>query len=366
MRITVEKCCKIVSLLGLMVATGCGSPTASELGGPSPVNEDAWRISGRLTSSDYSNGEIVALGMDGTRYRTAIAEDNSFGIELPGNSTYAVYFLPQSGIGKDDVVSASEFINGAVGTDTNQDHWAVLNFEDSAEIGLRDTLRLPSAIFNHTLDFGEVDIKGNKAFPTINPASRLDFDGDGINDSADLDDQNDGLHDADQRLESERVDICHFTSSGKGSTHNISFSELFSHLNRGDIVGQCKNTQRPSSKNDDEDNAAKAPEAPIPTANLPAAPEAKTNQPIGRDPLVNTPVVVEETPDEEADKDKAEGEEGDEDKDKDDKKDDADKNGDDKKEDGEKDGDKNADKDKDGKKKHKKRKDKKVKEPSLY
>jgi hypothetical protein len=321
----------IVGLVFVVIAGNCGSPKEESLANKKPASRpDEWLVSGRIAQQGYASGEVVALGMDGTRYRSKIGQDDSFALQLPHNSTYAVYFLPQLNIEKDDVVSGSEFISGARSSKVNSSDEALLYFEDSPE-GLRDTLRLPKIILDQSLSLGEIDIKKDgddlRAFPTNNPAIFLDYDADGINDFADLDDQNDGLSDQAQSNELDRVDICHYTDDDSSSTQSIPLSHLFDHISHGDSIGPCQHKKEPPR--DEDFNTS--PAAPGPSTELPAPAPAPS-------PLINSPVLIEETVDEEGEGENEEDEEdekdegkGDEDEDKDkdkdkDEKDDTDEN----------------------------------------
>ena len=284
----------IIGLLSLTIAGGCGSPGVQDETQTATPNHDEWQIFGRIATPGYQKGELIAVGMDGSRYRTEIEGNSTFGMELPGNSSYAVYFFPSSGLKKPNIIAASEVANGALGPDLGQDGWALLHFEDSPEFGMRDTLRLPKVIVDHQLNFGEIDIKGNHAFPTINPAGTLDFDGDGIADSIDPDDQNDGLNDSDQKLELERVEICHYTSNERGAQELIPLSLLFTHLNHGDTVGSCRPVKWPRRAPADDTPAPST----MPTANLPET-MAPTKPMEPESPMKNPSVVIEETPDDE-------------------------------------------------------------------
>lgn len=306
MRITLGIFAALLSSLCL-VLTSCGNKSSSDTEATPSAKQsrDNWLVSGQIASPSYSKGEVVALGMDGLSYRTAIADNSDFVLELPGNSTYALYFLPVSNIGQQDVVSASEFINGVVGAETQKLTGALLSFEDSPDVGLRDTLRLPKPLndASATLSLGEIDIKadtiGARAYPTKNPASQLDFDYDGINDASDNDDQNDGLNDKDQNA-AERIEVCHFTAKDQGKTESLPLSSLLNHLNHGDVVGPCQQLS-----NNPGDNAAVAPKSPLPSAPGPTQPNAH-----GTNPYINQPVNFEGEEGEEGTVE--EGKEGDE------------------------------------------------------
>ncbi len=300
----------LVSLVYVVVAGNCGSPKEEPLAKKTPSRPDEWLVSGRVAQQGYAAGEVVALAMDGTRYRSKIGQDDSFALQLPHNSTYAVYFLPQLNIEKDDVVSGSEFINGARASKVNSSDKALLYFEDSPG-GLRDTLRLPKIIWDQSLSLGEIDIKKDgdnlRAFPTHNPALFLDYDSDGINDFADLNDQNNGLSDQAQSNELDRVNICHYTDDDSSSTQSIPLSHLFDHISHGDNIGPCQHKKE--SPRDEDFNTS--PAAPGPSTERP------TPAPVPS-PLINSPVLIEETVDEEGEGENEEDEEDEEDEGKDD------------------------------------------------
>jgi|GEM_PF-4976160 len=339
MRITKWLFYTIASLSLLTMATGCGQPEPV-ITTDGQYQDEPWRISGRLATPGYSNGEMVAVGLDGVHYRTEIASDSSFGIELPGNSSYAVYFFASSGLDRSNVIANSEIASGAVGPDLNQENWALLHFEDSPEFGLRNTLRLPWASANYFLDFGDVAVQGNHAFPTINPSDSLDYDGDGLPDAVDSDDQNDGRNDSEQKNELEIIEICHFTANNVGTTHLIPLASLFQHMSHGDTVGACSPANRIPPL-----------EQPSPTGRRPM-PERPAPEGSKADPMVNPAVVIEETPDEEEGNEDATGDrpkeempkdKADSSKDEDDKM--ADPDADDEDEKGDEDGRKESDKD---------------------
>jgi hypothetical protein len=247
------------SILGILIAIICCScgpqipPSGLNIGQP---NKDDWAVFGKITKGGYANGQIVAIGMDGNSYVSGIAQNQSFQIELPGNATYAIYFIPASNYQEQE---ASEFVNSVVGTTNTSEAPALLCFEESKEIGIRNTLRLPQIISNAYLDLGEIDVKQNHAFPTKNPALALDFDNDGINDFTDLDDQNDGLSDKQQKDLLERVDICHLNPEGS-KTENVPLEALYGHIKHGDNFGPCVKilpTKQPDNsiaKEDDNNN----------------------------------------------------------------------------------------------------------------
>lgn len=188
------------------------------------LSGDDWVVSGKISNYGYSNGEVIAVGLDGGKRRSKIDRNNRFMIHLPGNSTYSLYFLDTNNTG------------------------ALLHFEESADIGIRDSLRLPKITLSNKLSLGEIDIKEDKAFPTNNPALILDYDNDGIKDFIDFDDQNDRLPDIDQKNNLEHIEICHFSNNKKPAIKNIPLSHLYTHLNHGDNVGPCRFTS--STKKD--------------------------------------------------------------------------------------------------------------------
>lgn len=282
-----------LSFLGLITSVSACGPRSLDISAPPISKKDEWLISGSLTDPHFANGELIALSLDGTRYRTKIGTDRSFGIELPGSNTYAVYFVPPVIEKKPDPFSVSDFIKGNPETAAGLE--ALLSYEDSQEI--RDTLRLPAVIFDHTLSLGEIDIKDSYAFPTSNPANTLDFDSDGLNDYADPDDQNDGLNDREQRLQTERIEVCHY-SKGKGALQSIPLPDLLHHLNHGDNLGQCK-SRYPGDGRMPGVNIHEAPIAPVPLPPLPETIVPEIVSPIRTtDPIVNEPVVVEITSEE--------------------------------------------------------------------
>lgn len=199
------------------------------------IKEDDWSVSGKITAKSFANGEVIAIGMDGNRYYSHINGDAKFIINLPANVIYALYFIPSF----KPKETAHDFIHySTIDSYMDSHHEALLCFEESKDIGISKTLRLPKIITNSYLDLGEIDIKENYAFPTKNPALALDFDNDGINDFNDLDDQNDGLSDKQQKILLERVDICHLGDDGS-KTENISLEALYDHMKHGDGFGAC-------------------------------------------------------------------------------------------------------------------------------
>lgn len=249
-----------ISALLFLTSCGEGQPAA---GGPG-LYKNEWIVTGKVTDKNFANGRVMAIGMDGTRFLSKINKDNTFGIELPGNNTLALYFL-----------SAQEAQNPGVR------NASMLTFEESSDVGMTESLRLPDVMFDRNLSLGEIDIKGDKAFCTVNPASTLDFDMDGVVDGKDTDDQNDGLNDLDQRKSLEHVNICHFTSESSGETKTVPISQIFTHVDHGDTIGPCRYlTPRPGNT----ENAPMPPKAPVPAV-IP-----------GPAPQVNPKVTIEETP----------------------------------------------------------------------
>jgi|HubBroStandDraft_4_1064222.scaffolds.fasta_scaffold312717_2 hypothetical protein len=194
-----------------------------------PLNtplRDEWLVKGYLVSEAMVNGQILALALDGTRYRTGVDNEMRFGLELPGNATYALYFvMPDYSVGK---------------TDPN---FAVLSFENGPDMGESQTLRLPAIVLDAELNLGLVDIKGNYAYPANNPAYLVDFDHDGIPDIADRDDQNDGLSDKKQKAALEEIAICKPTADKLGQEKNIEFANILPHLAKGARFGRCPKRQ---------------------------------------------------------------------------------------------------------------------------
>ena len=66
----------------------------------------------------------------------------------------------------------------------------------------------------------------------------------GIPDSQDHDDENDGLPDASQNSDGERITICH----EQQKTMAVSLTELLSHLNHLDLIGDCERTAEKNKK----------------------------------------------------------------------------------------------------------------------
>lgn len=211
------------SLLSLLFL-GCGNFSTRPPAGAPEIYKNQWLITGTITDPTYVHGKVMAFGMDGARYSSSINKNSRFGIELPGNSTMALYFI-----------SAPNELD----TRTS----AMLVFEDSPDIGISDSLRLPEVMFNRNLFLGEIDIKSSQAYPTINPALTLDFDMDGIPDIIDRDDQNDHLDDYTQKRNLEHIKICHFNSESSGETQTIPLAHMLLHMEHGDSVGGCRYTQ---------------------------------------------------------------------------------------------------------------------------
>lgn len=211
-------------LCQLGLGLGCGKMPAR-----APLNvpmHDEWLIKGRLSNSSFHKGEVVALGMNGTRYRTRIKENSTFGLSLPGSAVYALYFI-------------LPYENSKNENSSNAPAYAVLTYENGV-LGESETIRLPETNLFPMLDLGIVDIKGHHAYPAHNPSNMLDFDHDGIFDILDLDDQNDGIDDKKQRENWERVTICYYGFSQAGQEKIVHLSELLPYLDQGAIIGSCR------------------------------------------------------------------------------------------------------------------------------
>lgn len=181
-----------------------------------------WLISGRFASDEYE--QILALSTTGERYESSIREDNSFTLTLPATESFAVYFLPLLNSKKD-----------ASATIIDKSDATLLSFNGDSETGMTDILRLPKNSSYKTLDLGTITIKGEYAYPSTNPANKLDFDNDGIPDLQDHDDDNDGNKDTAKNVLSERISVCH----EQEKTMAIAFLELLMHLEHDDTMGAC-------------------------------------------------------------------------------------------------------------------------------
>lgn len=186
--------------------------------------KDEWLIKGHLSNTKFKKGAVVALSGDGTQFNTTIKDNMSFGMNLPGNTTYALYFImPQ------------EFNFSP--QSQSEDIYAVLCYENGL-LGESETLRLPHPTFYPVLDLGVIDIKGRHAYPGRSPSTVLDFDFDGIVDAKDPDDQNDGLNDKEQKTKAESVKVC-LANNGHYSEKTIHLSKLLPFLDQGAIIGPC-------------------------------------------------------------------------------------------------------------------------------
>lgn len=214
-------------IIVLMVISSCGKgrPRQKILNIPM---RDEWLIKGRLSNENYKQGEVVALGLDGTRYRTVIQNNLQFGLNLPGNATYALYFI----------TPIANMAEGMGFNNNTRSPFAVLSFEDGT-LGESETLRLPETNFNPTIDLGIVDIKGNHAYPARSPSTLLDFDYDGILDVSDTDDQNDTLNDKAQKKDIEEVIICTAVANSHYQERTVHLSELLPYLDQGASMGPC-------------------------------------------------------------------------------------------------------------------------------
>lgn len=224
----------VFAYFAITALNGCGGDNTKRPRGLRQ-NQDNWIINGQVANGGYQGGEVLALALDGMRYRSRIADDGSFGVQLPGNASYAFHFLEAHDRG----ANGSDNIQAGVHSNYELGRQALLTYEESPDVGVRNTLRLPKVLFNNSISLGQIDIKNGQAFPTINPALTLDFDNDGMSDFADIDDQNDGLGDLDQQKATERIQICHFNSEHQGKTVDVALAELYNHVEDGDTLGPC-------------------------------------------------------------------------------------------------------------------------------
>jgi hypothetical protein len=204
--------CKFLSFL-LILTLSCSQQEID-------INEklsDNWIVFGHINDPTFFAKEVLALGMDGTRYRSTLQGEN-FSLRLPGNALYAFYILPDPTHSK---LSA-----------------AVLTFDEGRKMGQSNTLRLPKPRQSSLLDLGLIDIKNNEAWPMRNPSRFLDFDEDGLPDNIDPDDHNDGLKDYTQKWENEKVGLCHRDKNHE-SYKEFPLATLLSHLLHGDTIGRC-------------------------------------------------------------------------------------------------------------------------------
>lgn len=210
-------CLGFLTLNFLFITSACFD--AGFINSPSPLGpRDEWLIVGNISDADFYPKEILALGVDGTRYRTSIQSDLSFALQLPGRSLYAFYVIP------DPTKNASPA--------------AILTFDDGRYMDPSDVLRLPKPTLSALLDLGSLDIKRGQALPTRNPSRELDFDEDGLVDIMDPEDQNDGLNDKKQKWQNEKVGICHVEKEHKIFKF-VPLSTLLGHLQHGDKIGSC-------------------------------------------------------------------------------------------------------------------------------
>lgn len=212
------------SLVLIMGLQGCKKNVEQNALTQENVRE-TWLISGRIAHDDFAHGEILALSTQGNQFLAPVREDKSFAFNLPANETFLVYFLPETisdSLDKD--VSSSNHLNKAL-----------LTFEEDSEIGMRDTLRLPSATATGALDLGNIEIRGEYAYPSTSPANRLDFDHDGIPDSFDHDDENDGIRDVSQKTTPDPIIICHHHEALR-----VELQLLLSHIEHQDKIGLCE------------------------------------------------------------------------------------------------------------------------------
>ena len=296
----------IASAIALLLGIGCGEEDKPDLEVAPRLLGDNWILTGRVSNVDYAKGEVFALGMDGTRYRSQIARDKNFGLELPGNASYALYFLKPSSFRDKQAVNGSDRVKSVSGPRLMKRSPAILRFEESPDIGIRESLRLPKVIYSRNLYLGEIDVKNNEAFATINPATALDFDGDGLNDFTDQDDQNDGLPDYEQEEFLDRIEICHQSSRSNVHTSLVSLPQLFEHIAHGDKMGGCHlHRDEPKANLNRTTTAPKAPRVPeVEVAVVPQSEEAVVDEIVHEvvvNPRADEGVMIEETPDEEGD-----------------------------------------------------------------
>lgn len=213
----------IVLVMGLQ---GCKKNVEQKTLSQENVRE-SWLLSGRITHEDFAHGEIIALSTQGDQFLAPIREDNSFAFNLPANKTFLIYFLSETALS--DSIEKETISNNPLNK-------ALLTFEEDAETGMRDTLRLPSATAIGALDLGTIEIRGEFAYPSTSPASKLDYDHDGIPDSFDFDDENDGLRDVSQKTRHEPILLCHHEEH----TLSTEYPLLLSHLEHHDKIGTCE------------------------------------------------------------------------------------------------------------------------------
>src|SRR5690242_3079253 len=108
-----------LALMALFVTIACSDRNINSSG----TMSDLWLITGQIGDENFFAKEILILGMDGLRYRSAIQSDSTFAIHVPGNSSYAFYVIPDPQ--KTDHVAA------------------ILTYNNGKNMGTSDTLRLP-------------------------------------------------------------------------------------------------------------------------------------------------------------------------------------------------------------------------------
>lgn len=205
--------------LFLLFCLSCSQPYSTlPTGNPKGVFLDKWLIFGQIAGEDFKNGQIMAIGPDGSKFKTDFDENNRFGLLLPGLNTYAIYFLPKKNSIKEKYI---------------------LTFEDSPDIGINKTLRLPIAYNGSYLNLGQIDINNGEAFSSQNPSNSLDFDQDGQVDYKDLDDQNNNIEDLSEKSNLEQILICHLQEDKEMLPLIIDLTSLLDHLDHGDFVGDC-------------------------------------------------------------------------------------------------------------------------------